>query len=359
MKPLRVGVVGAGIFGVNHLNTFRQLSYVGAAELAGVAEIDDERRQWVEQNYQVPVYRDYGDLVARPDIDIITVATPDFAHKDIVVAAAGQGKHILCEKPLATTVQDCRAMIDAADKAGVLLQVDFHKRYDPEHIAIMRRISSGEFGRILYGSVTMEDRIEVPVDWFPHWAHLSSPGWFLAVHFIDLVRWMIKSNGKSVCARGQKELLKKHYNIDTWDSLSALVEFENGAVFTFNVSWILPRGFEAIVNQDLRIVGTEGAWEIDTQFRGSRCCRQGEGMRTPNNNFISEAKDKHGRTVYRGYGIEAIEDIVWNVRALREGAPLESLAGTYPSGEDGLEATRIAAAIHESAETGKTVRLSR
>ncbi len=359
MRPLRAGVVGAGIFGVNHLNAFRQLSYTGAAELAAVAEIDEERARWVEQNYQVPVFRNYEQLLALPDIDIVTVATPDFAHREIVVAAAQSGKHILCEKPLATTVEDCQAMVESARKAKVLLQVDFHKRFDPEHIAIMQRISSGEFGEILYGSVTMEDRIEVPVDWFPHWAHLSSPGWFLAVHFVDLVRWMIRSDGKSVYAHGRREVLKNSYNIDTWDSLSAVVEFQNGAVFTFNVSWILPRTFEAIVNQDLRIVGAKGAWEIDTQFRGSRSCHQDEGMRTPNNNFISEARDKQGRTIYKGYGIEAIEDIVWNVRALQQGASLEELAGTYPSGEDGLEATRIVSAIHESAETHRVIEISR
>ncbi len=360
VKPFRVGVVGAGIFGVNHLNAFRQLSYSGVAELAAVAEVDKDRARWVEENYQVPVYADYKEMLEKEDLDAVTVATPDHHHRDVVVAAASMGKHVLCEKPLATTVQDCREMIDAANKANVLLQVDFHKRYDPEHIAVRERVTAGDFGKILYGSVYMEDRIEVPADWFPNWQPQSSPGWFLAPHFIDLVRWIMGgSNGKTVFARGHKEVLKKEHGLDTWDALSALVEFENGATITFEVSWILPREFEAIVNQEMRLVGTKGVWEIDSQDRGSRYCLRADGMHTQNSGFISEAVDKQGRTIFKGYGMEAIEDIIHNMIRLREGATIESLAGTYPSGEDGLEVTKIAAAIHESAETGKALEIGK
>lgn len=353
--PVKIGVVGVGIFGVNHLNTFRQLSYSGIAELGAVAEINEERAQWVRDNYGCPVYSDYNEMMEKADIDGVTIVTPDHLHKPVALAAARYGKHILSEKPLDVTVEGCREMVAAARDANVLLQVDFHKRYDPEHIAMERRVASTEFGKVLYGSVCMEDRIEVPIEWFPHWAPKSSPGWFLGVHFYDLVRWIIKSNGKTVFARGRKEILKNEYNIDTYDSVSALVEFENGAVVSFDTSWILPRSFEGIVNQEIRLVGTRGVWEIDSQYRGSRSCFEGEGMKSYNNNFLREITDKQGRTIYKGYGIESIEDFVHNVQAIKDGKTLADLAGTYPSGEDGLEVTKIAAAVHESAATGKLV----
>jgi predicted dehydrogenase len=356
--PVKIGVVGAGIFGVNHLNTFRQLSYQGIAELAAVAEVDEKRAQWVEENYNCRVYRDYKEMLDKVELDAVTVVTPDHMHKPVTLAAIQGGRHVLCEKPLDTTVEGCAEMVKAAGKAKVLLQVDFHKRYDPDHILMERRVSSGEMGKILYGSVCMEDRIEVPVDWFPHWAPSSSPGWFLGVHFYDLVRWVMKSNGKTVYAKGRKETLKNDYNVDTYDSLSAMVEFENGAIVSFDTSWVLPREFEAIVNQEVRLVGTKGVWEIDSQYRGSRCCFNGEGMRTLNNSFMREDKDKQGRAVYRGYGIESIEDFVHNVVALQNGATLDTLAGSYPSGEDGLEVTKIAAAVHESAGTGKVITIN-
>ena len=355
---VKVGVVGAGIFGVNHLKAFRQLSYVGVAELSAVAEIDEKRAQWVEENYGCPVYHDFNEMIEKSDIDAVTVVTPDHLHKPVVLAAAARGKHILVEKPLDTTVEGCREMVQAAKDTNVLLQVDFHKRYDPEHAAMEKRVSRGELGKVLYGSVCMEDRIEVPAEWFPHWAPSSSPAWFLGVHFYDLVRWTIKSNGKTVFAKGRKEILKSEYNVDTYDSISALVEFENGAVVTFDTSWILPKSFEAIVNQDIRLVGTKGVWEIDTQYRGSRSCIEGEGMRTLNNGFMRESKDKQGRTIVEGYGIESIEDFAYNVQAINEGATIESLKGTYPDGEDGLEVTKIAAAVHKSVETGKVIQIN-
>lgn len=354
---IKVGVVGAGIFGVNHLNAFTQLSYLGVAELAAVAELNEDRAKWVEENYGCKVYRDYNEMFANPEIDAVTVVTPDHLHRPICIAAAQAGKHVLVEKPLDVTVEGCQTMIDAAKKANVLLQVDFHKRYDPDHIALEKRVSSGEYGKVLYGTVCMEDRIEVPSEWLKRWAPSSSPGWFLGVHFYDLVRWVIKSNGKSVFAKGHKGLLRDEYGVDTWDAINATVEFENGAVFTFDTSWVLPKSFEAIVNQEIRLVGTKGMWEIDSQYRGSRSCVADEGMRTWNNNFMRETTDKQGRKIYRGYGIESIEDFAYNVKAIKDGATIQSLAGSYPSGEDGLEVTKIAAAVHESVNTGKVVEL--
>ena len=79
-----------------------------------------------------------------------------------------------------------------------------------EHEQVQIAVRNGEMGEILYGYAHMEDRIEVPADWFPHWQPQSSPGWFLAPHFIDLVRWIMGgSNGRTVFARGHKEVLKK------------------------------------------------------------------------------------------------------------------------------------------------------
>lgn len=357
--PVKIGVVGAGIFGVNHLNAFRQLSYLGVAELTAVAEVNEKRAQWVKENYDCQVYLDYNEMMEKSGVDGVTVVTPDPFHKPVVLAAAKHGKHVLVEKPLDVTVEGCIEMVEAAKKANILMQVDFHKRYDPEHAAMEKRISSGEFGKVLYGSVCMEDRIEVPIEWFPHWAPKSSPGWFLGVHFYDLVRWIIKSNGKTVFARGRKEILKNEHNVDTYDSISAMVEFENGAMVSFDTSWILPRNFEAIVNQEIRLVGTNGVWEVDSQYRGSRSCTDKEGMKTYNNNFLRESVDKKGRVVYKGYGMESIEDFAYNVEALKNGKTLKDLEGTYPSGEDGLEVTRIAAAVHESAATGKTIDIKR
>ena len=354
---VRIAVVGAGKFGQTHLDAFTQLGYAGVAELAAIAESNPGRAEELRARYTCPVYEDYREMLEKETLDAVSVATPDHRHREIAVAAARAGKHVLVEKPLDVTVEGAAEIVRAAREAKVLLQVDFHKRYDPDHQAIERRVRAGDLGDILYGSVHMEDRIEVPSEWFPHWAPASSPAWFLGVHFYDLVRWIVKSEAKSVYATGMKNTLLNDHGIDTYDCVNAKVDFENGAAFAFDTSWILPNGFEAIVNQGLRLVGTKGVFECDSQDRGSRSCIEPEGMATYNNNFKRESVDRHGHKVYRGYGIESIEDFAGNVAFLADGGRLTDLKGVWASGEDGLEVTRIAVAVHESLATGRVVQL--
>lgn len=354
---VKVAVIGAGKFGEVHLRVFKHLEMLGLAELRAFSTVKQDEIDRCEAVYGVKGYRDYRQMLDSVEVDAVTVVTPDFLHREIAVYASNCGKHVLVEKPLDVTVEGCTEIIEAARKNAVLLQVDFHKRYDPDHMAVEAAVRNGKLGKILYGSCYMEDRIEVPVDWFPHWAPHGSPLWFLGSHFIDLIRWIIKSDGESVYATGRKEKLLSEFGIDMYDCISAKVEFTNGASFSFDLSWILPRKFEAIVNQGLRIVGTDGLCEVDTQDRGARLCTETEGMRTWNNNFMREETDKLGRTIYKGYGVDSIADFACNVAFLKKGGKLEDLAGKYPSGEDGREVTRICEGIVKSLETGELVRL--
>ena len=354
---VKIAIIGAGKFGEVHLKVFRQLQMAGVAELKAFCTIKQAEIDEFEPKYGVKGYKDYKEMMEKVELDAVTVVTPDFLHREIAVYAANQGKHILVEKPLDVTVEGCREIIQAAKKNKVLLQVDFHKRFDPDHMGVEAGIREGKIGQPLYCSAYMEDTIAVPVDWFPGWAPKGSPVWFLGSHFVDLIRWIVKSDGATVYATGSKKTLLPDYGIDMLDSASALITFKNGTAFNLDVCWVLPRGFESGVNQGMRIVGTKGMWEVDSQYRGDRSCTESEGMRTWNKNYMREETDKQGRTIYRGYGIESIADFAYNVKFLQEGGSLEELAGKYPSGEDGLEVTRICAGIMKSIETGEIVRL--
>ena len=354
---IKIGVVGAGKFGQMHLDAFTQLGYLGVAELAGVAEANPKRAEQLKKELSCPIFSSVSEMIDKTDIDAVSIATPDHLHRQVAVTAAKAGKHVLVEKPLDITVEGCQEIVDAAKSTNVLLQVDFHKRYDPDHQAIERRVREGELGDLLYGSAYMEDRIEVPSKWFPNWAPNSSPAWFLGVHFYDLVRWIVKSEVKSVYATGIKNTLLKDYNVDTYDSVCAKVNFVNGVSFTFDTSWVLPMGFEAVVNQGVRFVGTKGVFECDSQDRGSRSCIKDEGMATYNNNFKREGVDKFGRKHMGGYGIDSIEDFAYNVAFLKSGGKISEIPGCWASGEDGLEVTKMAVAIHESVKTGQVINL--
>ncbi len=354
---VKIAIIGAGKFGEVHLKVFKQLDMMGVVELKAFSTIKQSEIDEFAPKYGVKGYLDYKEMLRKEEIDGVTVVTPDFLHREIAVYAANQGKHILVEKPLDVTVDGCTEIIETAKKNNVLLEVDFHKRFDPDHIAVEKGVKAGTLGEILYCSAFMEDRIEIPTEWFPNWAPKGSPGWFLGSHFVDLMLWITKSAGTSVYTCGSKKTLLNDYGIDMYDSVSALIKLKNGASFCMDTSWILPRGFEAVVNQGMRIVGTKGVWEVDSQDRGARSCSESEGMRTWNNNFMREETDKQGRTVYKGYGVDSIADFAYNVEFLQQGGSIAELAGKYPAGEDGREVTRICAAIHESLASGEVVKL--
>ncbi len=356
-KP-RICVIGGGTFGLMHLRTFHQLETEGRCKLAALADVDEETLRDREREFGVRTYTDYRDMLAEEEPDGVTVVTPDHLHRQMALEALGRGIPVLVEKPLDTTVEGCEEIIEAAESKGLLLEVDFHKRYDPYHVELHSLAREGKFGEIEYGYAWMEDRIEVPRDWFPHWAGDSSPAWFLGIHMVDLFRWVADTRGEAVYATGVRKKLPS-VGVDTWDSISMSVRMENDISFQCQVSWILPDAFEAIVNQGIRIVGSEGIMEADTQDRGSRSCfAETDRMETYNLSFFRESTDKSGRKVYGGYGVRAIADFADNLSFLLEGGELEELAGSYPDGTDGLEATRIVAAAHESLRTGEVIDIS-
>ena len=356
--PAKIAVVGAGRFGEMHLRAFSQMEREGRAQLVGLADVDESLLARRHNQYGVATFTDFSEMLDRTDPDGVTIVTPDHLHHEFAIRSLEAGKHILVEKPLDVAVTGCLDMVARAESEGLLLQVDFHKRYDPYHVRLRELASAGCLGRIEYGYAYMEDRIEVPRDWVRNWTAKSSPAWFLGIHMYDLIRWVVQAKGRSVSATGAKKKLAD-LGIDTYDSIQAKVVFETGASFSIDTSWILPDTFEGIVNQGIRVVGSEGIVEVDTQDRGVRCCageltdgplRQGATMQTPNLGFFSVGKDKKGRPWYGGYGIVSIQDFAENVNHLIGGGSLKDLEGSYASGYDGLEATRIAVAVHRSVQ---------
>jgi len=353
---IKLGIIGLGKFGTNILNTYLQLEREGLCKLVAVCDINEKILEEKVKKYNLKGYKDYREMIEKEEFDGIAVATPDPFHKGPVIYAANKKIHVFVEKPLDITVEGCIEMIEVCKKNNVLLQVDFHKRFDPFHIAIKKDIDEGKIGKIEYGSVHMEDKIIVPRDWFPNWASKSSPVWFLGVHFFDLLRYLLRSNGKSVFAKGIKNKLKS-IGINSFDSVCGILEFENGAIFSFEFSWILPENFESIVNQGLKIVGEKGIIECDSQDRGTRVFYENYGVMSYNPVFINESK-KRGKIVYSGYGIESIADFVYNIKYIKEGYKIDDLKGEISAfGEDGLEVTKIAVSVHESIEKGKEIKI--
>ena len=126
-SPLRVGVVGLGFAGTTALDAFSSLPGVEVVALAGQ---EQPRLDELADSRGVPNrYHDWEDLVARDDLDVVTVGVPNHLHAPIAIAALNSGKHVFCEKPMAVTLPDADRAIDAARDAGVVLQVGFNRRF--------------------------------------------------------------------------------------------------------------------------------------------------------------------------------------------------------------------------------------
>ena len=178
---IRIGVVGAGIWGTMHARAYSQNPQVN---LVGICDLDEERGRKVAAQYGIPKVFSQVEELLEEGLDGISVATPDDAHTSIVLKAAAKGVHILVEKPLATTLEECQLMVDAAEKAGVFLMVDWHNRWNPPYYYAWKTIREGELGDVRYIYYRLSDTVYVPTRMLP-WANKSTVMWFLGSHALD------------------------------------------------------------------------------------------------------------------------------------------------------------------------------
>ncbi len=356
MEKVRIGLVGCGGRGIYITSLFNSHPQ---CEVTALMDRFPARAQAAGATLQLPdapTYCDFDAMLREAPVDALFFACPPTEQVALACRAMEQGKHVLVEKPMDLTTSGCQSMVSAAEKNNLLLQVDFHKRYDPNNIDARKRVQAGSIGNLQYAYAYMEDKIIVPSEWLAGWAAQSSPFWFIGVHKYDLVRWITGREAISVSAHGRKGKLES-MGIDTFDSVSASILMEGSLTCTIDVNWILPKSFEAVVNQGFRLVGSEGIIEVDAQDRGLRYCFSSEGNLTPNFGAIFTVDTVFGVKAVSGYFVDPIKDFLINVRFLKEGGTLDEIAGRYPSGRDGLRVTQVAEAVQESITEGHLVEL--
>ena len=340
MNPVRVAVIGAGIWGTAHLRAYAQHA---SAELVAVCDVDEPRAQAVAAEWSVPnVYTSLDDMLAAETLDAVSVATPDDAHADVVIACAAAGLHVLCEKPLATTIEQGQAMIAAADQAGTILMVDWHNRWNPPFVEAYRSIRDGEIGEVRYVYYRLSDTVYVPTQMLP-WAGESSVMLFLGSHAIDTTCWLLGRQPIRVSCRRQEGVLKA-MGVDTADLYLTTLEFADGALAVIENSWILPQSSPALIDHRVEILGSDGAIYLNPQHAGAIAkytARTPAGFPDASLPDMFVTPDVHGRQV--GFAVESIYHFVECVRDGR---------GPLTSGEDGLFNTRLILVIERLADQG-------
>ncbi|MCI6292020.1 MAG: Gfo/Idh/MocA family oxidoreductase [Eubacteriales bacterium] len=209
MKTIKIGIIGWGFMGRTHAHALRAmpLFYPGAgfrAEIAGICSRRLEKAREAAEELNVPYYTDdYRQLLAREEIDAVSVCTPNALHEEIALAALKAGKHLYIDKPLADTAQGARRIADQAEKSGVFTRMVFNNRYLPVTLRARELVDQGRIGRVL----SFEGRYLHSGSIDPNkpigWKQTLQGGVLLDLgsHVLDLITWLCGYPEAVFCAQ--------------------------------------------------------------------------------------------------------------------------------------------------------------
>ena len=354
-EKIRVGVIGCGA-GEGHARGYAALPEV---ELVALAGLDQEHCQEIGSALNIPrLYRDYTELLAQPDIEAVSVCVPNYLHAPVTMAALEAGKHVLVEKPLATTVADGEAMVEAAARTGLILMPVFNYRFRKDSQLFKGYIEDGNLGHIYFARVGWLRQHGIPAgsgSWFVD-KNRSGGGCLidLGVHMLDLSLWLMgQPKVLSVSAAtyaglgphgrglwGGKRFAGSLEGFNVEDFVTAFLRLENNATLTLEVSWA---GYTHWGDDFfIHLWGEEGGGEMNI-FR----YRTKDTLR-----FYKDIHDVRSETRLETEGSHESNMTSEFIRAIRAGQAVS------PTVEEGLRILRVIEAIYRSAEEGRQVDLA-
>ena len=258
MKTVKIGSVGLGRLGHEHAKNLA--TQVPGCELVAICDVDASRVKEVAEELGVQyTYTDFEEMCRNPELDAIVIVSPSFLHCQQIEIAMNNGKHVFCEKPLGTDVEQCKAAEKVIEAhPDLIFQLGFMRRFDKSYAEAKRKIDNGDIGKVvLVRSYTQDPRstIESTLKFAPH-----SGGQYLdmCVHDIDLIRWFTGSNVKNVWAIGGVFEFDLYRELNDADNCCATVQLDNGAMgFMFT-----NRTHGAGCNVETEIIGTHGTLRI-------------------------------------------------------------------------------------------------
>ena len=339
-KKFRFAIIGAGVISSFHA---RSISENPEAELAAISDVIVENAQKLAEQYGIPsVYSDYHEMLQRNDIDVICICLPSGMHAEAAIAAAKAGKHILCEKPLDTTVAKMDLMIHEARSAKVKLGVIYQRRTFPAAIAARQAVQDNKLGKLVLGDAYLKyyrsQEYYDSAGWRGTW-ELDGGGALMnqGVHGIDLIQWIV-GDVESVFARSAA-LVR---NIEVEDTAVAVVKYVNGAYGVIQGTTSVWPGQETrfeIHGEKGSIVFSDSGikqWEF---MDGTESMPDVAGTASASSDAANISADGH---------YILIDDMIQAIKEDRD---------PMVSGEDASKAVKLILAIYESARTGQEVRL--
>lgn len=342
-SEFRVALVGCGRIAQRHATLLGEGKIPGL-RLAGVCDVRPERAEALTTKYAIPQFTDMDEMMASVEPDVVSILTPSGNHAEHAQRLAPYGKHLVVEKPMALTLADADAMIEACDRYGCRLFVVKQNRFNVPVVKLREAVDAGRLGHITMGTVRVRwCRRQEYYDqdqWRGTWAFDGGVLANQASHHIDLLQWML-GDVESVCAFATTALAK----VETEDTAAAILRFRDGAIGVIEATTaVRPKDIEG----SLSILGEKGTVEI-----GGFAVNQ---MKTwmfedplPEDDEITSRYSVNPPDVY-GFGhmayYEHIADCLTN--------------GTRPlvDGAEGRRSLEVITAIYEALETGSRVDLN-
>lgn len=338
-EPIRVGLIGCGNIGAG--GHFPAYAHIPEAELVAVCDAVEERAQEAARLSGATSYTDYRQLLECEDIRMVDICLPTYLHAQVAISAMKAGKHVLCEKPMAHTLEAADAMIEAVQACSVKLMIGQVRRFDHRYASIKAQVDAGKVGRMVFIRRAERQFLPFPSDAW-HWDPRRGGGVILdiSVHVTDMFRWFFGEDAIEVyaVARSVREAARA---AGTFDHALITCKFEGGKVGFAEVSWAYPQGFGGALYAHLDILGTEGKIQYSDKDTNPMLIYTPErGHELPRYfRFMSTTE----------YAFE--EEIRYFVRCIIEDQ--EPLV----SPQDARAALEMALAAQRSAETGEPVLL--
>jgi UDP-N-acetylglucosamine 3-dehydrogenase len=323
---VKIGMISfAHMHAYSYANAIDELENV---ELIGIADENEERGKKAAGHFNTSYYSNYMALL-QEDIDAVIVTSENVHHLEHVTAAAKAKKHILCEKPLATTIEDGKEMIQCCKDEGVILQTAFPVRFNMSIIRAKKLIDEGNLGRIL--AIRGTNRGSNPGGWFVD--PLKSGGGAVidhTVHVVDIMRWFMNAEVQEVYAE-----VDSLFSEDPSDDCGILtMEFNNGVFTSLDCSWSRNQSFPTWGDVTLEIVGNQGTLTVDAFAQKLDVYSNDKGVQW----------EYWGDDMDRGL----IDDFVQTVREGKQPAI---------TGEDGLKAVEVALTAYQASQKKEPVQI--
>jgi predicted dehydrogenase len=317
-----IGIIGAGAIARSHVDSYR----AAGVRVRGAMSRSRSDAQRLEAEFATD---DLHELLADAEITAVDICAPTDVHAEIALAAAAEGKHVHLEKPMALSLADADRIIDACDRAGVLLMVGQTARYQAASRAMRAAVAGGDIGTPIHVEMVWDHGVFWPGGWRGWQIDPRRSGGHLVhngVHAFDLACWLLGDRPISVYAQGRAAA---HPGMATSDYWQALVTFASGATALCETGYILPQ--PGGVHRELRVYGAEGMAEHSTDDDG--VVYAGDGARSA-----------------RLVGADAMR-----VQIADWVACLRGSRGVPVSGEDGRRALAVSLAAQRALDSGRAV----